>query len=207
MILPLRGKIKMDLFLRYGAIAAAGDRHLAEFCPGKWYLKDPETVKEWHFGLTSVSWRKEDLKNRLEQSRQLREGEKPFEMTPSGEEGVHQIKAILGLEDLVTNVNMPNYGQVPNLPLGAVVETNARFTSDSVRPVFAGNVPQGVLGIMEATVSNQENTVEAAMERDIEKAFISFLNDQLVTIGFDDARKLYDEMVQGTKAYLKEYNV
>ena len=147
------------------------------------------------------------MKNRLEQSRQLREGEKPFEMTPSGEEGVHQIKAILGLEDLVTNVNMPNYGQVPNLPLGAVVETNARFTSDSVRPVFAGNVPQGVLGIMEATVSNQENTVEAAMERDIEKAFISFLNDQLVTIGFDDARKLYDEMVQGTKAYLKEYNV
>ncbi|HIU48444.1 MAG TPA: alpha-glucosidase/alpha-galactosidase [Candidatus Avimonoglobus intestinipullorum] len=201
------GKIKMDLFLRYGAIAAAGDRHLAEFCPGKWYLKDPETVKEWHFGLTSVSWRKEDLKNRLEQSRQLREGEKPFEMTPSGEEGVHQIKAILGLEDLVTNVNMPNYGQVPNLPLGAVVETNARFTSNSVRPVFAGNVPQGILGIMEATVSNQENTVEAAMERDIEKAFISFLNDQLVTIGFDDARKLYDEMVQGTKAYLKEYNV
>ena len=28
-----RNRVKFDLFLRYGAIAAAGDRHLAEFCP------------------------------------------------------------------------------------------------------------------------------------------------------------------------------
>ena len=33
--------VKLDLFLKYGAIAAAGDRHLAEFCPGSWYLKEP----------------------------------------------------------------------------------------------------------------------------------------------------------------------
>ena len=38
-------RVKFDLFLRYGAIAAAGDRHLAEFCPNAWYLKDSETVK------------------------------------------------------------------------------------------------------------------------------------------------------------------
>ena len=29
-----------DLFKRYGIVAAAGDRHLAEFCPGSWYLND-----------------------------------------------------------------------------------------------------------------------------------------------------------------------
>lgn len=41
-------KVKMNLFDRYGIIAAAGDRHLAEFCEGSWYLDSPEQVRdEW----------------------------------------------------------------------------------------------------------------------------------------------------------------
>ena len=57
-------RVKFDLFKKYGWIAAAGDRHLAEFMPPI-YLKDPETVASWKFGLTTVAWRKEDLKKRL----------------------------------------------------------------------------------------------------------------------------------------------
>ena len=37
--------VKFDLFNRYGIIAAAGDRHLAEFMP-PWYLKDPATAEK-----------------------------------------------------------------------------------------------------------------------------------------------------------------
>ena len=70
-----REQVKLDLFLKYGAIAAAGDRHLAEFCPGSWYLKDEETAHSWGFKLTPVSWRKEDLKNRLARSERLYKGE------------------------------------------------------------------------------------------------------------------------------------
>lgn len=54
-------RVKFDLFRRYGLMAAAGDRNLVEFMPGSEYLKDPETVKSWKFGLTTVAWRKEDL--------------------------------------------------------------------------------------------------------------------------------------------------
>ncbi|NLJ90803.1 MAG: alpha-glucosidase/alpha-galactosidase, partial [Clostridiales bacterium] len=61
-------RVKFDLFKNYGLIAAAGDRHLAEFMPGDIYLKDPDTVRGWKFGLTTVKWRKEDLKKRLEES-------------------------------------------------------------------------------------------------------------------------------------------
>ena len=68
-------RVKFDLFRRYGLIAAAGDRHLAEFMPGNEYLNDPETVRQWKFGLTTVAWRKEDLANRLEKSRRLVCGE------------------------------------------------------------------------------------------------------------------------------------
>jgi hypothetical protein len=84
--------VKFDLFLRYGAIAAAGDRHFAEFCPGKWYLADPDSVRKWGFGLTPVSWRKERLAQRLENGRQLRSGQMPVELVTTGEEGVRQMR-------------------------------------------------------------------------------------------------------------------
>ena len=47
--------------------------------------------------------------------------------TDLGEEGVDQILALLGVQALDTNVNLPNRGQLPDLPLGAIVETNAQF--------------------------------------------------------------------------------
>ncbi len=43
-------RVKFDLFRRYGCIAAAGDRHLAEFMSGDEYLRDPGTVRQWKFG-------------------------------------------------------------------------------------------------------------------------------------------------------------
>ncbi|MBO7677402.1 MAG: alpha-glucosidase/alpha-galactosidase, partial [Erysipelotrichaceae bacterium] len=49
-------KVKFDLYRKYHYIAAAGDRHLAEFMPGDLYLKDPKTVEKWKFTLTPVSW-------------------------------------------------------------------------------------------------------------------------------------------------------
>lgn len=198
-------KVKIDLFLRYGYIAAAGDRHLAEFCPGDWYLKDKETVEKWGFALTPVSWRKEDLKNRLEKSERLYTGEEKFELKETGEEGVQQIRALLGLRDLVTNVNIPNYGQIPNLPIGAVVETNACFRANSLNPVFAGNIPEGIYPLISRVCGEQERVVEAALKRDLDGVFNAFVTDPNVYIPVTDARKLFDEMIDNTKEYMKMY--
>ncbi|MBQ3427419.1 MAG: alpha-glucosidase/alpha-galactosidase [Clostridia bacterium] len=199
-------KVKINLFRRFGYIAAAGDRHLAEFCPGNWFLKDPETVSRWKFALTPVSWRKNDLKERLRKSAELYEGKKEFEIKETGEEGVRQMRALLGLEDMVTNVNIQNRGQIPNLPMGAVVETNARFSADSVEPVFAGEIPPEIYPLVSRICGEQQLISEACAERDLEKAFCAFICDPLVTtIDWADARKLFDEMVDNTKAYLGEY--
>ena len=200
-----RERVKMDLFLRFGAIAAAGDRHLAEFCPGSWYLKDPQTVKDWCFGLTTVDWRKEDLKNRLARSERLYSGEEAPVINQTGEEGVQQMRAILGLRDLVTNVNIPNQGQIPNLPLGAVVETNAHFSADSVRPVFAGPLPESIYPLVSRVSGIQELIVEAALNRDLEQAFTAFQMDPNMNLSMPDARKLFDEMVENTRKYLGMY--
>ena len=200
-------RVKLDLFLRYGLIAAAGDRHLAEFCEGKWYLKDPETVKRWGFGLTTVDWRKNNLKERLEKSRQYISGEKEIQIDNTGEEGVEQIRALLGLSTLVTNVNIPNEGQIPNLPIGAVVETNAVFASDRVTPVMAGEVPRAIYPLVSRICTEQEEVSDAIANRDLGRIFNVFANDPLVTCSYDDAKKLFKEMVENTKEYLKDYDL
>ena len=198
-------RVKFDLFKRYGYIAAAGDRHLAEFCPGDWYLKTPEQVEEWKFGLTPVEWRWNDLKERLAKSERLVNGEEKFVIKETGEEGVEQIRAILGLRELTTNVNMPNVGQIPNLPLGAVVETNASFSCGTVTPVMAGEIPMPIYPLISKICGNQEIVAKAAANRDLDLAFSAFANDQLVRLPLDKARELFDEMVENTKAYLGEY--
>lgn len=198
-------RVKMDLFRKYGVIAAAGDRHLAEFNEGKQYLASPEQARSWGFSLTPVSWRLEDLERRKEKSRKLLSGEMDVELNNTGEEGVNQMRALLGLCTLVTNVNIPNRGQIPNLPMDAVVETNAVFQAGTVTPVLAGAIPASIYGQIARVVSVQEQVVAAAMERDLEKAFVAFLNDPLVTISDDEARELFDEMVENTRDYLTEY--
>lgn len=199
-------RVKFDLFNRYGYIAAAGDRHLAEFCEGKWYLKDPETVKSWGFGLTTVDYRRKDLKNRLAKSEDYRSGKVKVEINCTGEEGVNQMRALLGLCDLVTNVNLPNVGQIPNLPYGAVVETNAVFRSDTVTPVMAGSVPEEIYPMVARICGEQEALNSAVAGRDLNRIMSIFANDPLVTCSLDEAKQLFAEMCENTKDYLSDYD-
>lgn len=204
---PCNHRVKFDLFRRYGFIAAAGDRHLAEFCEGKWYLENPQKVSQWGFGLTSAAWRKEDLKKRLQRSEDLRSGKEKVQIRTTGEEGVSQIRAILGLCELVTNVNLPNRGQIPNLPLGAVVETNAVFRDNAVTPVLAGPIPPTIYPLISRVCGQQEAVFNAISARDTQAVFNAFCNDPLVTCTLEEAKKLFQEMTRNTQAYLASYDL
>lgn len=199
-------RVKFDLFRRYGLIAAAGDRHLAEFMPGDEYLKDTDTVKSWKFALTTVEWRKQDLKARLEKSRRLLTGEEEVELKPTGEEGILLIKALCGLGKIVSNVNLPNYAQqISNLPKDAVVETNAEFGKDEVRPLPAGKLPDSVRSLIVPHIGNHDRILKAALEGDKELVANAFMNDPLVIgkqCGEADIRALVDDMIRGTEEYL-----
>jgi alpha-galactosidase len=195
-------RVKFDLFRRYGAIAAAGDRHLAEFLP-PWYTRDPETVRRWKFGLTTVDWRVNDLARRMKRSDDLISGAEEITLKGSGEEGHLLIKAILGLGDLVSNVNIPNRGQIENLPLGAVVETNALFGYDRIEPVHAGKIPENVLPLIARHVYNQENTLKAAMTCDRKLGLSTFMNDpQMGAITPEDGEKLFNDMLENQRKWL-----
>lgn len=195
-------KVKFDLFRRYGAIAAAGDRHLVEFLP-PWYNDCPETVAKWKYNLTKVDWRIGDLASRMQRSDDLISGKEELNLKGSGEEGHLLLKAILGLGDLVSNVNIPNRGQIPNLPLGAVVETNALFGYDRIEPVYAGAIPANILPLVARHIYNQENTLRTAMTCDRKLGITTFMNDpQMAKVSMEDGQKLFDDMLENQRKYL-----
>jgi len=198
-------RLKFDLFKRYGLIAAAGDRHLAEFFPGQWYLKDAKLVESWKFHLTPVDWRIKRGEELARKSMKLISGKEAFNIRPSGEEEVKQIKALLGLGDLITNVNLPNQGQLKNIPDDSIVETNAVFRKDYIRPVLSGFLPYELNNLVVRNAYNQETILKAALNGDKKLAFEAFVNDPLVGISLSKAKNLFEEMLQATKDYLPEW--
>ncbi len=194
-------RVKFDLFRNYGLIAAAGDRHLAEFMHPI-YLKNPEVVASWGFSLTSVDYRIEDLHKRIEKSGRYLKKELKLNTKPSGEEGILLMKSLLGLYRTVSNVNIPNSGQIANLPLGAIVETNALFERDHISPVFAGEIPAPVLELVLPHSQNHDRILTAALTCDRKLALEAFCKDPLVTLTEEEALPLFNEMLENTRKYL-----
>jgi len=200
-------RVKFDLFRKYGLMAAAGDRHLAEFMRGDLYLKDPETVRSWGFYLTSVDWREQDLKRRLNRSAALVSGKEEIVLKKSGEEGILLLKALCGLGRVVSNVNLPNtFLQISNLPPETVVESNALFSYNDVRPVTAGALPDNIFELIKPHIKNQSEILRAAVNFDREAVYGAFSRDPLLAgrCSDKDIRTLADDMIANTLTYLAE---
>jgi alpha-galactosidase/6-phospho-beta-glucosidase family protein len=198
-------QLKFELFRRYGILGAAGDRHLAEFVPG--FTRSEAELNRWGISMTPISYRIQRWLDAPDATRAVMAGEELLFLNNSGEEGVRQMLALLGRGDLMTNVNVENVGQIDNLPLGAVVETNAYFRRDSVSPICAGSLPSGVQGLVAAHVNNQEMIVEAALTGDKDLAFQAVFNDPTMNLPIDDAWTMFNEMLTASKAYLPGWEI
>lgn len=200
-------QVTLDLYRRFDCLPAAGDRHLAEFVP--WYLAvdSREAVHRWGIRCTPSEFRVDQWATGDERiDGHLVDGE-PFELGDSGEELGDVIRALLGLEPLRTNVNLPNRGQAPDLERGAIVETNALLTRDDVTPLVAPELPTAVSDLIDTHVTNQELLVAAGMAGDVDRAFRAFRRDPLVTLPPDEAEALFAELVAAERDYLEAWDL
>ena len=193
-------KVKFDLACQFGTAAAAGDRHLAEFVPQSWYLDRHEAFS---FGMTPIEYRKKDQAEKKARAKALEEGGELPPIVPSDEALVSQIRALLGGAAHLSNVNLPNHGQIAGLPLGAIVETNARFSGLGIQPLFAGRLPAGVELIVRPHAERQTALLSAVLDERWDDLIALFVSDPLVApIGPDKALKMYREMIAATARYL-----
>ncbi len=117
------------------------------------------------------------------------------------------MKALLGLiPPTVSNANVVNVGQMADLPLGSVVETNCVFSRDSVKPIVAKQLPNDVNALVLRNALNIENTYYGIKARDFRRIFEAFANQPLCSgLKTSEARELFTRMVKATGEYLKEY--
>lgn len=191
--------IKYDFLRNFGALGAAGDRHLAEFVP--WYLSTEETLHRFGVILTPFEWRMQVRSGpAVKASDYLVEN-----LFKSEEEGVSQILALLGLKPIITNVNLPNNGQMPGVRQDTVVETNAQLQDNTILPIVSHPLPPMALELQRKIINNQETLLTAILDKDLELAFSVLLNDPQVHLPTDQTRLLFNEMLEYSRKYLPDW--
>ena len=193
-----RWQLKLKLFELYGALPAAGDRHLAEFF--SWCLPERD---RYGVQLTSIADRQQQVGSARSAVHAAIDGDFP-RVERSAEATADIISAIANGGSTRTIVNLPNTGQIDNLPRGAVVETLAEITSAGAFPHAVGTLPLGVLSTLEPHVVNQEMIVQAALTGDRELLLRAMLNDPLVPDP-DTARSLLDDLLDAHASQLPQF--
>ena len=114
--------------------------------------------------------------------------------------------AALANSDRCTDVmNLPNTGQITNLPRDAIVETNATVLNGTVAPDHVGDLPAAIQVLLEQHIGIQEMTVEAALTGDRQLALQAFLLDPLVR-DFDTGPQMFDELLAAHRDYLPQFS-
>lgn len=200
-----RSRVKFELFKVFGCLPAAGDRHLVEFFP---YFCTEKTNAAADFGvaLTTVKERREVWRaGAIENCKKMLSGETEISLERSGETASRIIAALSGGEPMIDVVNIPNVGQIDNLPRDAVVECMGTIDGTGVHGIAIGELPPGIAANVVRHVYNQEMTVEAALTGDRNLALQVLYNDPLLRDDWRIAPKMLDEMIELTKEYLPQF--
>jgi alpha-galactosidase len=198
-----RWQVKQALLETYGYLPAAGDRHVAEFFP---YFLTEETGAGEDYGvlLTTIEHRYDMLHASQAEVRATLESSEPPPLAHSPEESADIIAAMANGRPFRAIVNVPNRGQIDNLPREAIVETLAEVGATGVNPLGVGALPGGVLNTVHPHVVNQELLVDAALTGDRQLALQALLGDPLVR-DFRAAPKLADELLEAHAELLPQF--
>ena len=201
--------VKFDIYQKNGIFGAAGDRHLSEFIPERFLpLGKKDYNFENGFNLTTVRFR---IRRDIKQKWQLKfKAYCPFvKLKPvaSGEEGTRQLIALMGLGDLISNVNILNHGQAKDMPRGTAVETNAKFTENHIKAIDCGVIKDPYIHDRVALhATNQKEFVEAYFKQDKPALRAIFKRDpQVARLSSDQQDKLFDELIHLNRKCLEDW--
>lgn len=196
-------KFRVELLERFGCLPAAGNRHIAEFFP--YFLNTLDYAeKTWHIDYNTVAKISRMKQEKKERILRMLAGEEEIPLTKSEEAASDIIRALRNHQELLTVANLPNRGQIDNLPREAVVETLAYVSESGFQPVAVGPIPRGLAGHMYKHVMNQELAIDAALTGDRDLALQSLLGDPLVK-DYEKAKDLLAELLEANKPYLPKF--
>jgi alpha-galactosidase len=198
-----------QLLLKFGAFPAPMDRHVTEFFPqffreGRYFGR---TLGKDAFSFeNTIAWGDQIFAEMQASALSPAPLDKDYFERLSGEheQVLDIIAAIRSDSGQVFSANLPNVGQVPNLPIGVVVESPAYATSIGLRPIFQVPLPTACAGILAGRFQWVETVVEAALEGSRDKFIQALVLDGAVN-SFDQAYQLADALIEAQSEFLPWY--
>ena len=209
MMHPRENLFSWELFRLFGAFPAVLDRHVTEFFPqffreGRYYGR---TLGVDAFSFEATIREGDEAYAAMERDA-LDSGPLPrdyFDQFTGEHEQVMDIIASIRTErGLIFSANLPNTGQVPNLPRDAIVESPAIADGAGLRAISQPPLPSALVGALATRYQWVETIVEAALEGSRDKLIQALVLDGAVT-SLEAAARLAAELLAAQAAYLPQF--
>jgi alpha-galactosidase len=194
------------IYESFGIFPVPGDSHLCEYLP---WVSDPQTRpwEKYHIPLydwdTFAAMRDFSL-NRLES---MAEGTMPVDalLETDSEGALEMIENVAAAGNHYhMAANLPNVGQIPNLPLNSIVETPVFVDGDGIHPVHVGALPEPVAELCRRELFTAQLGIDAAVTGDRQKALQCLLLDPIIT-DLETAQRVLDDYLVTYKAHLPQF--
>jgi len=194
------------VFDAFGWFPVPGDTHLAEYLP---WLNDPVTRPWEKYHLKLYDWDGYAASRQLahEAIRRMAAGLAPIApLLDTDSEGAAEIiETIAGAgTHYHLAANRPNEGQIPNLPLGATVETPVQVDGAGVHPVQVGALPGPIAELLRRETTVAQLCVEASLSGDRQQALQCLLLDPVIR-DFEQAAQILEDYLQAYREYLPQF--
>jgi alpha-galactosidase len=200
-----RHLLALTLLDAWGAVPAAGDRHLAEFLPSI-LTEESGWGAEYGIELTTIAQREKHQDGYVADVGAWLAGSKDLQTWQSGELPAPVIDSLLTGTRREVPVNIPNAGQAPDLPDRSVVESVCVVDAGGIRGRDSARLPAPYAEIVRRHIAVQELTVKAALEGDRSLADAAFALDPLA--GRGDLRAtaaMAEDLITGTSEWLPQF--
>jgi alpha-galactosidase len=203
---PRDSVFSWQLLKLFGAFPAVLDRHVTEFFPQ--FFRDGSYYGR-RLGVDAFSFERTIAGGDEEYVEMQRDaaGDGPLPadyLERSGgehEQVIDIVDSIRADAGRVYSANLPNTGQAPNLPLGAIVEGPAVADAQGLRALAQPPLPAALAGALASRYAWVELIVEAALEGSREKFVQALVLDGYVT-SLDQAVALADDLLAAQAAHL-----
>jgi alpha-galactosidase len=194
--------VVQEIYDLFGALPVSLDSHIAEFY-GPYAIRE---VAE-RYGLVQYSAALEESRVRQPNKAKaegMLSGAIPINLNHSMEQIAPIIAALRGSGMFCGIGNLPNVGQVDNLPRGAVIETQVLYDSDSAHPLTYGPLRPLLVSTLVQHCLAQELAVQAAIQGDRQLVIEAILTQPHVH-DFAVVPKMVDDLLQANREYLPHF--
>lgn len=196
-------RVMSEIYEQFGYLTYYADNHTAEFLPG--FLLSKKSVKDYRIFRKSMQYRADGYAKGWETVGDIISGKQKI-YDRSIEVAVEVMKAIKLGTNHVDIVNLPNEGQIANLPRHAVVETYGTVTPNGFHPVTVGELPAPLLGLTLPHCNIQLMTLEAALTGNKKLAMQALMLDPLChKLTFAEIKQMGEELMEANKKWLPQF--